>query len=243
MPSIFAKYTEASVNALAHNPKSDDLIERKQKIFDSIIDHHGASPKSVLFLGFSPLILSKISADIYVCGLTDQIKKWLGSKGVKYNELQEQNLSKSQKKFSWVIGTDEYLTFAKSEDDQKAKIDSMCSLATNLVVTTLRDYKNLDFKDREFSLPLAVHAGKQTKIFLEYHDYDFNDKNGFKTVVHEIDDKELIKHGPFDRRNMYFKQLAKFSIDAGAKNFYVHRNLMYKSLIKKNYEHVISISF
>ena len=37
--------------------------------------------------------------------------------------------------------------------------------------------------------------------------------------------------------------MAKFSIDAGANNFYVHKNLMYKSLIKKNYEHVITISF
>jgi len=49
--------------------------------------------------------------------------------------------------------------------------------------------------------------------------------------------------GPFARRSMFFKQMAKFSIDAGAKEFYVHKNLMYKSLIKKNYEHVISISF
>jgi len=42
---------------------------------------------------------------------------------------------------------------------------------------------------------------------------------------------------------MFFKQLAKFSIDAGAVNFLVHKNLMYKSLIKKNYEHVVSIQF
>jgi hypothetical protein len=42
---------------------------------------------------------------------------------------------------------------------------------------------------------------------------------------------------------MYFKQMANFSITAGARQFYVHKNLMYKSLIKKNYEHVISISF
>ena len=49
-------------------------------------------------------------------------------------------------------------------------------------------------------------------------------------------------YGPFARRNMFFKQLAKFSIDAGAKEFHVHKDLMYKSLIRKNYEHVISIS-
>ena len=42
---------------------------------------------------------------------------------------------------------------------------------------------------------------------------------------------------------MFFKQLAKFVYDAGAANFTVHKNLMYKSLIKKNYEHVISVQF
>jgi len=42
---------------------------------------------------------------------------------------------------------------------------------------------------------------------------------------------------------MYFKQLAKFSLDNGASNFIVHKNLMYKGLVKKNYEHVISITF
>jgi len=49
--------------------------------------------------------------------------------------------------------------------------------------------------------------------------------------------------GIYNRRTLFFKQLAKFTMDAGASNFLVHKNLMYKSLIKKNYEHVISIHF
>jgi hypothetical protein len=61
--------------------------------------------------------------------------------------------------------------------------------------------------------------------------------------VHEIADNKLITNGPYARRAMFFKQLAKFSADAGAVGFSVHKNLMYKSLIKKNYEHVISIRF
>jgi hypothetical protein len=45
------------------------------------------------------------------------------------------------------------------------------------------------------------------------------------------------------RKTMYFKQMAKFCMDTGATDFLVHKNLMYKSLIKKNYEHVISVRF
>ena len=50
-------------------------------------------------------------------------------------------------------------------------------------------------------------------------------------------------YGVFERRTMFFKQLAKFSMDAGAMNFLVHKNIMYKSALKKNYEHVVSIQF
>ena len=49
--------------------------------------------------------------------------------------------------------------------------------------------------------------------------------------------------GRYNRRTLFFKQLAKISSDAGALNFVVHKNLMYKSLLKKNYEHVITIEF
>ena len=58
-----------------------------------------------------------------------------------------------------------------------------------------------------------------------------------------IQREQVTTSGPYNRRSMFFKQMAKFSLDAGGKNFYVHKNLMYKSLIKKNYEHVISISY
>ena len=50
-------------------------------------------------------------------------------------------------------------------------------------------------------------------------------------------------YGEFARRTMYFKQLANFSLAAGSTDFIVHKNLMYKGLIKKNYEHVITITF
>jgi hypothetical protein len=88
-----------------------------------------------------------------------------------------------------------------------------------------------------------VYKQQDSKVFVEHHNYDHNDRNNWSTTVYELQGKESIVYGPFARRSMYFKQMAKFSIDAGAKEFYVHKNLMYKSLIKKNYEHVISISF
>jgi hypothetical protein len=42
---------------------------------------------------------------------------------------------------------------------------------------------------------------------------------------------------------MYFKQLAKFSTDAGAKSFQVDKKLMYKPLFSKAFEYIVYISF
>ena len=165
------------------------------------------------------------------------------SKSIKYVYVKESELGEYKKQFSWVIAGDEYFTFANTEQEQLDKIQTVAGLAKDIVVTTLRDYKNQDFRDKEFSQPLAVRNGRDSRIFLEYHDHDYNDRTAWKTMVYDMQGNDVKITGPFARRSMFFKQMAKFSIDAGAKEFYVHKNLMYKSLIKKNYEHVISISF
>lgn len=243
MPDSFAKYTETSVNAFDFNPKNQEVVDRKQEIMKTIASHYNTNPTSILFYGFSPLMLASTCKNISVTAITPTIKNYLDSKGIKYTYIADDDLGQYRKQFSWVVAGDEYYTFAETEQDQINKINATCNLAKDLVVTTLRDYKNQDYRDREFSQPLAVHANNDTKLFLEYHNYDFNDKNSWNTTVYELQGNNAQITGPFARRNMFFKQMAKFSIDAGAKNFFVHKNLMYKSLIKKNYEHVISISF
>ena len=243
MPQGFANYSEVSLSAFKFNPKSQEVIDKKQEILRSIADHHGAIPTSVLFYGFSPMMLGAKYKQIAVTGITPDTKKFLDTTGVKYVYIADTELKEYKKQFNWVVASDEYFTFAVTEQEQLDKIQAVSNLAKDVIITTLRDYKNQDFRDREFSQPLAVHAQNDTKLFLEYHHYDYSDRNSWSTTVYEMHGANAVTTGPFARRNMFFKQMAKFSIDAGAKNFYVHKNLMYKSLIKKNYEHVISISF
>ena len=243
MPQTFAGYTETSVNAFEFNPKNQEVVDRKQEILRAIAQHHGNNPTSVLFYGFSPMMLGAGYKQLAVTYINPQIKKFLDLRGVKYTHIAEEDLGNYRKSFDWVVATDEYFTFASSEEQQQTAMQLATGLAKNIIVTTLRDYKNQDFRDREFSQPLAVHASSDTKLYLEYHNYDYTDKNAWTTMVYEMHGRNAVTHGPFARRSMFFKQMANFSISAGAKNFYVHKNLMYKSLIKKNYEHVISISF
>ena len=243
MPHSYATYTNISISALEFNPRSRDIIAKKQEIIASVADHYGHNPVSILFVGFSSLMVGVNYKQIFVTHVTDDTRTFLDSQGISYTYIAPEDLHNHRKQFSWVIASDEFLTFAKTEEDQRQAVELLASLAKDLILTTLRDYKNQDFKDREFSQPLVVHNHNDHKIFLEYHNYDFNDKNSWTTTVYEMQGPVSQMYGPFNRRAMFFKQMAKFSLDAGAKNFLVHKNLMYKSLIKKNYEHVISISF
>lgn len=242
MLQTYENYTGISANALDFNPKNQEVVLKKQEILNSIAQHHSKSYTTILFYGFSPLILAAANKQIFVTAVSEDIKNWLNNAGVKYTYINEGDLKNHIKQFNWVVAVEEYFTFASTENEQRSNVEQLINLAKDVVVTTLRDYKNQDFRDREFSQPLAVRNGKNSKIFLEYHDHDFNDKNAWNTTVYEMQDNNVNTYGPFARRSMFFKQMAKFSIDAGAKEFYVHKNLMYKSLIKKNYEHVISIS-
>jgi hypothetical protein len=242
MTQGFASYTQASLNALQFNLKSQDAINKKQEILTGIAAHYKSNPTSILFVGFSPLMLGVTYKQIFVTNITAETKNYLDASDIKYTYIDTNDLPGYKKQFSWVVAGDEYFTFARTEEEQQTSVEIIASLAKDLIVTTLRDYKNQNFKDREFSQPQAVYNHSDSMVFLEYHKYEYSDKNAWATTVYEMQDANTKSYGPFSRRAMFFKQLAKFSIDAGARQFYVHKDLMYKSLIRRNYEHVISIS-
>ena len=100
MPATFASYTEASLNAYKFNPKSQEVLERKREILTSIAQHHGSSPASVLFYGFSPLMLIATSKMIAVTDINDEIKKFLDTLGVKYVYIKEADLKDYKKQFN-----------------------------------------------------------------------------------------------------------------------------------------------
>lgn len=239
----FIRYSDALLSAIRQSNKDQDIINKKQDILDNIYQFHNFVPSTTLFVGFSPAILSKRNGKVSVTNISAEVKDYLDSCNIDYNYVPEIELP--GKKFDVVIAMDEYFTFANTDTEQQNTVKQICNLANEFVVSTLRDYKNQDFKDREFSIPAVIRNGNKNSVYSEFHDWDMTNRTNWSTTVYEISnpDHNLVTYGPFERRTMYFKQLAKFSMDAGASDFVVHKNLMYKSLIKKNYEHVISIRF
>ena len=235
----FANYSDIIFDAFCLHNKRKDIIDRKQEIVDKIFEYYNAAADSVLFIGFNPAILSIRAKEIFIDEVNPAVVEWIQQQGINVKTYS----AKDTKKFDCVIAFDEYLTFFGNEQDQQRAIEHLCSLSTGTIITTVKDYKNQDFKDREYSQPAIIKANNNLTAFTEIHDWDQKDKTLWQTAVYRLSGLESACGGIFNRRALFFKQLAKFSMDAGATNFLVHKNLMYKSLIKKNYEHVISINF
>jgi hypothetical protein len=239
----FESYTDCLLRAYKTHTKPAEILKRKKEILEEIAEFHNFTPNKVLYVGFNPAMLVDTTKDIWLTHASQDARDFLAKNNIRFSYISEDKLSSYSKQFDCVIALDEYFTFAKNDNAQRLQVQEICSLAREYVITTCKDYKNQDFKDREFSIPALVRNSQSTEIFLEFHDHDNVDRNSWKTMVYQISNQSLIFSEPFARRAMFFKQLAKFSHDAGATGFNVHKNLMYKSLIKKNYEHVISIRF
>lgn len=243
--SKFSDFTDAVLVAFKHSNRQDETIAKKQEILSEIYRFHNYEPTSILFVGFSPAILSQTSRKIFVTDISKDALEFLDGQGVKYTHILTEDLHNYRKNFDVVVALDEFFTFSDADQHQQSQISLFCGLAKEILISTLKDYKNLDFKEREFSNPALIRSPKSNIVFCEFHDWSVKDRASWKSWVYEISNpvSAMNTYGPFDRRTVYFKQLAKFSKDAGADDFLVHRNLMYKSPIRKNYEHVISVRF
>ena len=239
----FQDYSEISFRAFSSSTKQAETVARKQDVIEHVLQHYRARASDILFVGFNPAAVAYSHLDLNFTLLSDDAQTWVQTRYPSATVWDWNTLGTSIRKFNLVVAVDEFLTFAHSEQEQLSNLAKLCNLSSGLVITTLRDYKNLDFKDREFSTPALVRTDNGSRIFLEHHEHNAEDRNAWNRKVYEIQNESLKCHQDFLCRNMFFKQCAKFSIDAGARQFLVHNNIMYKSMIRKNYEHVISMRF
>jgi hypothetical protein len=240
MSTPFEKYSDILLEAYISSDRADDLATKKKEILDELFGFFPVKPVDVLFVGFSPSLLKVTEQKIHVTQISETVKNYLNEQGVKYTYVDFNSLTPT-KDFCAVVAVDEYFTFAETDIEQRNMVEQLVGLTSGFIITTLKDYKNQDFREKEFSYPVLVRDNKNKKIFFEQYEYNHIDRNVCVGTNYVVDDDSVMVVGPFSRRAMFFKQLAKFSLDAGAKNFLVHKNLMHKSIIKKNYEHIITI--
>jgi hypothetical protein len=241
----FLTIGDVNLLALKNNSRAQDVVNKKQDILDTLAQYYNLSPTKILFVGFSSFVLANFHKEIAITSISAEVQEYLTNQGVKYQYIPEVELLNYRKQFEVVVAVDEYFTYVNGDSAQKDLVAQICNLATDYVITTLRDYKNQDYKEREFSQPTIVKNGNDSVVFLENHTWSQRDRADWSSVIYAIDqqDRSMNAYGDFTRRTMYFKQLANFTAAVGAQDFVVHKNLMYKGLIRKNYEHVITITF
>ena len=241
----FTTIGDVNILALKNNNRATDVVVKKQTILDNLAQYYNLTPTKILFVGFSSFVMASFPQKIYITAISEDVKAFLTEQKINYEYIPEQELMDYRKQFEVVVAVDEFFTFAATDNDQKDLVAQICNLATDYVITTLRDYKNQDYKEREFSQPTIVKNGSESVVFLENHTWSQTDRADWNSVIYAIDQQKqnMTTFGSFTRRTMYFKQLANFTAAAGAQDFVVHKNLMYKGLLRKNYEHVITITF
>jgi len=235
----FTEYSDSILSAFKQHAKTQDVIDRKQEILDSVYEYYNFVPSTILFIGFNPAIFAAEGKKIFITEASAEVRSYLAEKGLKVTYVEDI----AGQQFDCVVALDEYFTFAQDDDEQRNKMNKVCSATKEFAITTVKDYKNQDFKDREYSQPAIIKHDEDITAFTEIHNWHTTEKNSWETNLYQLRGNQATCCGQYQRRSLFFKQLAKFSIDNGAKNFLVHKNMMYKSIIKKNYEHIISISF
>lgn len=235
----FSDYNKIIFDAFIGHNKQQEIVNKKSDILSSVFEFYNLNPKSYLFIGFNPVILELKGKKITMIETDLKILNWIKQHN---SEIDIIEFDKKEK-YDCIIAMDEYFTFCNTDDELKSKIDYLGRLTNSILLTTVKDYKNQDFKDREYSIPAIIRSDRKLTAYTEIHDWAINDKNRFSTHLYELGANYANLCGSFSRRPIYFKQLARFCADSGSSDFTVHKNLMYKSLIKKNYEHVISINF
>ncbi len=149
----------------------------------------------------------------------------------------------SGNKYDYIIAPDEYLVNFPTEEEQIKEIYKLRSLVNKGLYTTLKDYRNMNASQRFFQDPFEVKQDDGNSIIIRKRDWHKTDKQCWTQREYIIKNDHLIVCDPIDCRTMYFKQLAKFSSDAGAKTFQVEKKQMYKPLFSKTFEYIVYISF
>lgn len=241
MNPIFQEYNRAVVHALDNLIKIDDLVTRKTENFLKIL-RAKKEIKTILHCGFGPVAIGLVDAG-YDVSIIDCPYP---AQGYATPALLEEKLPTFKEvdfntRYDAVIALDEYFTFVKDEQEQRNLIGSMSDYTKDILIVTLSDYKNMSENTKDFSDPQGYKTKNGSDMFLEKNT---RGRNSFTTKVYHINqDDQLTTFGPFERRMLFFKQLARQTEDSGAVGFDFQKNVMYKGMLKKNYEHIIAINF
>jgi hypothetical protein len=221
------------------NEKWSESVTTKSAIIIDLMQSLNPSSRSVLFASFNPIALHLAERySVTVVG-SSALSDIFDTSKIRLVD----SIDDADKGYDIVLALDEYLTYGNSEQDQRDKLNQLSDRTKGWLITTLQDYKNFAPHKKNQIDAMSVNSN-HNYIMLENSIVDKSDKQLWYHYWCCIKDhKDLITIGPNARRTMYFKQLAKYSSDAGSKQYVIQKNLLYKGFFSKNFEHIITVNF
>lgn len=153
-------------------------------------------------------------------------------------------ITRPSMKYDLVLGMDQATTFATTNQEQQDYIAFVAGVTAKTFVTTVMDYKNKHVSFNMFEEPFYVKAGNNERIVLNHRKWLKDDRQAWQHHVYVTDENnETVMYGPFPRRTMYFKQLARFLYDNDAKKYTVHKEPLYKGVFSSSFQHIVTAEF
>lgn len=204
----------------------------KVSIIERVFDDLSIKPKTVAFINYNPII--ELLADNYDVSIIESQKSLVNHEKVSI-------IGNNKKYFDVVLGLDEHLTYYANEFEQRNELSKIADICNGWFITTLADYKNsAPFKKNQVELL----EFKNNNLVIENHIADQLDKQAWQSYYYQIENhKDLTVVGPYQRRTLYFKQLAKYASDLGSREYVIQKNALYKGFAKRQWEHIITVRF
>lgn len=147
-----------------------------------------------------------------------------------------------QSRFSLILALDEVLTKEEHEQDQRKHITQLIELLdkNGLLIASLRDFKNSNYHRRPLGDCSYNMLGESKVITLEVNDINHSDKQAWNQKIYvTVDDFDHVCLDIGKRRTLYFKQLAKYCLDAGAPTFGVIKDSYWRNHLRRSPEHIV----
>lgn len=145
-------------------------------------------------------------------------------------------------RFSLILALDEVLTKEEHEQDQRKHISQLIELLDTggLLLASLRDFKNSNFHRRPLGDSCFNMLGDLKIITQEVNDINHLDKQAWNQKLYvTVNDGNFTCLDLGKRRTLYFKQLAKYCLDAGAPNFGVLKDTFWRNHLRRSPEHIV----
>lgn len=204
---------------LDHNQRRFHLA-RAQETYDSIIKHLDFAPTKILALHRSWM------SEMLVAAGQDVIFPVNMMPGQKYD---------------LILAMDEMLTREEDELAQRKHIMQLLSLLApkGVLLSSLRDYRNSHCHRKPLGDSCLNLLQGRKLVTVEVNVPNEQDKQLWRQQLYIVaDDSDFTCIDIGLRRTLYFKQLAKYCLDAGILEFGVLKDVYWRSHLRRTPEHI-----